>query len=109
MDNKEFTKLINIGSRIDTDILISQLQAAGIETMVKTPGAGDYLNILGYGTALGQDIYVIREDYNVAMEIAKEFKETDGLEPGKIKKARQIVAIIILLGILGGFLMSIFN
>lgn len=69
MDNKEFIKLKNVSSLIEADILVSQLHVAGIETMIKTPGVGDYLNILGYGSALGQDIHVTREDYEIAMEI----------------------------------------
>lgn len=106
MDDKEFVKLINVSSRIDTDILISQLQAVGIETIIKTPGAGDYLNILGYGSALGQDIYVTREDYEVAIEIAKEFKTTDSKDLGRIRRIRQIFAIIILLGFMAGFVLT---
>lgn len=107
MDNKEFIKLINISSRIDTEILISQLQVAGIECMIKTPGAGDYLNILGYGSALGQDIYVTREDYEMAVEIAKDFKISDSKELGHIRRIRQIFAILILLNLLVGFVMSL--
>lgn len=106
MDSKEFVKLINVSSRIDTDILLSQLQVAGIETMIKTPGAGDYLNILGYGSALGQDIYVIREDYEIAMEITKAFKTSDSKELGCIRRIRQIFAILILLGFVAGFVMT---
>lgn len=108
MDNKEFIKLINVYSRIDTDILLSQLEAAGIISMVKAPGAGDYLNILGYGSSLGQDIYVTREDYETAMEIAKDFKMSDSKELGNIRKVRQIFAILILLGLIVGFVMSVF-
>jgi len=107
MDDKEFVKLINVSSRIDTDILISQLKVVGIETIIKTPGAGEYLNILGYGSALGQDIYVTREDYKTAMLIAKDFKISDGKELGRIRRIRQIVAIIILLNLLAGFVMSL--
>lgn len=106
MDNKEFIKLINVSSRIDTEILISQLQVAGIECMIKTPGAGEYLSILGYGSALGQDIYVTREDYEMAVEIAKDFKISDSKELGHIRRIRQIFAILILLGFVAGFVMT---
>ena len=109
MDNKEFIKLINISSRIDTDILISQLEAAGIVCMVKTPGAGDYLNILGYGSALGQDIYVTRDDYETAIKIAEEYKTSDIKDLGSIRRIRQIFAILVLLGYIFGIVMSILN
>lgn len=107
MDDKEFVKLINVSSRIDTDILISQLQVAGIETIIKTPGAGEYLNILGYGSALGQDIYVTREDYETAIVIANDFKISEGKELGRIRRIRQIVAILVLLNLLAGFVVSL--
>lgn len=107
MDNKEFIKLINVTSRIDTDILISQLQAEGIVCMIKAPGAGDYLNILGYGSPLGQDIYVTREDYEIAMGIAKDFKTSDYKMSGRLKRIQQLFAIIVLLNLVVGIVMSI--
>lgn len=107
MDNKEFVKLFNVSSRIDKDILVSQLHVAGIETIIKTPGAGDYLNILGYGSPLGQDIYVTREDYEIAMEIAKDFKTSDYKMSGRLKRIQQIFAIIVLLNLVAGIVMSI--
>ena len=107
MDNKEFVKLINVSSRIDADILVSQLRVAGIETMIKTPGAGDYLNILGYGSALGQDIYVTCEDYEIAMGIVKDFRTSDYKRPERLKRIQQIFAIIILLNLVAGIVMSI--
>lgn len=107
MDNKEFVKVINVSSKIDRDILVSQLRVAGIETMIKTPGAGDYLDILGYGSPLGKDIYVPRDDYEVATEISKNFKVSDYKMPGRLKRIQQIAAIIILLNIVIGIVMSI--
>jgi len=64
------------------------------------------LNILEYGSALGQDVYVTREDYEVAIEIAKEFKTTDSKDLGRIRRIRQIFAIIILLGFVVGFVLT---
>ena len=37
MDNKKLIKLINVPSRVDADILRSQLQAAGIISIEKSP------------------------------------------------------------------------
>ena len=106
MDNKEFIKLLNVPTRVDADILDSQLQAAGIISIVKSPGAGDYLNILGYGSALGQDIYVTREDYEMAMEIAKDFKTSDVKIINRKRRIQQIFAGIIVLGYIIGIILS---
>ena len=106
MDNKEFIKLLNVPSRVDADILNSQLQAAGIISIEKSPGAGDYLNVLGYGSALGQDLYVTREDYETANEIAKDFKTSDVKETNRKRRIYQIFASIIVLGYIIGIILS---
>lgn len=108
-ENINLKKLTNLSSKIESEILISQLRASGIQAFPVYPDTGDYQNILGMGSVMGTDIYVAAEDYDRAKEIIDDYKFVDEAGTGKVAMVRRVSAIIMLIVVVIMFLVSVFS
>ena len=108
-DNRTLKKLTNVSSKIESEILISQLRACGIQAFPSALGTGDYQNIIGIGNVMGTDIYVMPEDYDRAKAIIDDYKFVDKKSTGKFAELRRVMAIIALVIVVIAYVVSLFG
>lgn len=79
-DNTEITaikpvKLTSVANEIEAKMLLSYLESYGISCYKKDANIGGYMNIyMGY-SIFGEDIYVDKEDYDIAVDLLKGMEE----------------------------------
>lgn len=105
----ERVKLINVGSKIDADMLTDLLNQEGIWAESKAIGSGSYMQITTGLNIYGFDIYVEDVDLEKAEEIAELFKNKPK-EKEDNKQKNLIInkpAILLIVAIIIVFLMLI--
>lgn len=98
------------GQQLDVDLIVGLLEENGIKAVVKYPGAGDYMKILGAVRDTDSHILVGDGDYDKAKElIESNFSKEQTISKRSGSKEQRIVAWIVIavwLVVLVGILLS---
>ncbi len=65
--------LKSVNNNFDLGLIRSILEENNIPYILKDPGSGSYMRLIGGGSILGTDIYIEESTYEKALEILENF------------------------------------
>ena len=112
MQNMDYTYLTRMDNEVDHQLLLSRLESEGIEYYVHnlSHNADEYLKIIGVHAAADNEIYVKREQYDMAFSILQHFVANSRLQPSdavKVTRIQRACGIILLIFVILGVLISV--
>jgi len=107
-------KVKSVENEIDAELMMSLLRSNNIQCFKKSKATGDYMNIyMGY-SVFGEDIYVDKKDYEIAIALLNDLSMKSHQQVSKVDyqipfyKNPRIIARIILIAPIGAMLLLLY-